>query len=70
MEFDPRVVTSQVRREVEQIIKEHSNSFETAVIYRASAAAGPLADWVKALLKFSEVYEQIRPLEQKQSKLE
>jgi hypothetical protein len=31
-----------LRRDVNKIIDQHSNSFESAVIYRASAAAGPM----------------------------
>lgn len=33
---------SNLRREINKIIDQHSNSFESAVIYRASAAAGPM----------------------------
>jgi hypothetical protein len=33
---------SNLRRDVNKIIDQHSNSFESAVIYRASAAAGPM----------------------------
>jgi len=65
LDFDPRMMTPAIRKEVEALIKEKGNSFESQVIYRASAAAGPLADWVKAVLKYSEVVERIRPMENK-----
>ena len=37
---------------------------------RASTAAAPLASWVKANVKYSEVLEKIEPLEQEQEKLQ
>jgi dynein heavy chain 2 len=46
-------MTSSIRRDVEAVLEKHKNSFEKAVIYRASAAAGPMADWVLAVLSFS-----------------
>ena len=42
---------------------KNANSFQKQVIYRASVAAGPLAEWVKATLKYSRVVETIKPLE-------
>ena len=63
IDFDPRQITPEIRKDIEAIIQQHSNSFEKAVIYRASVAAGPLSEWVKATLSFSAVLEKIRPLE-------
>lgn len=70
LDFDPRSMTKDTRREVDQLIREHANSFEEQVIYHASPAAGPMADWVKAVLKYSAVVEKIRPLEIELSKLD
>jgi dynein heavy chain 2 len=39
------------------------------VIYRASIAAGPLAEWVKAVVKYATVLEKIAPLEGELKKL-
>lgn len=39
------------------------------VIYRASLAAGPLADWTRAILRYSKVVETIKPLEGELNKL-
>jgi dynein heavy chain 2 len=36
--------------------------FEKQTIYRASVAAGPLADWTKAIIRYSKVIESIQPL--------
>jgi dynein heavy chain 2 len=38
------------------MIVNYSKSFEKNVIYNSSAAAGPLADWVKAVIEYSRVY--------------
>lgn len=51
-------------------MSDHYNSFEKAVIYKASMAAGPLGDWVKAILKYSKVLEKIEPLEIKLNKVD
>lgn len=44
-------------------MKEKAESFEAAVIKRASVAAAPLAEWVKANIEFSKVVEKLSPLE-------
>ncbi|MPC25130.1 Cytoplasmic dynein 2 heavy chain 1 [Portunus trituberculatus] len=68
--YDPRDVTSENRRSVEKLLKDRSDSFNPAVAKRASAAAAPLAAWVKANVRFSYVLEKVKPLEQEQNKLQ
>ncbi|CAD8135851.1 unnamed protein product [Paramecium octaurelia] len=67
IDFDPHMITADIRKDVEEEIAKHSNSFEKQNIYRASLAAGPLADWVKAILKYATVLEKIAPLEKELS---
>jgi dynein heavy chain 2 len=50
-------------------LKEKPDSFEAANAKRASAAAEPLAAWVKATARFAKVVEKIKPLEAEQAKL-
>ena len=69
MNFDPRNVTPSNRDSVEQLLKKKSDSFSEAKAAKASQAAGPLASWVVANVKYSKVLEKIRPLEDKQMKL-
>lgn len=68
--YDPRDVTSENRRSVEKLLKERSDSFTQAIAKRASAAAAPLAAWVKANVRFSYVLEKVKPLESEQNKLQ
>jgi dynein heavy chain 2 len=63
LDFDPKMITPEIRKDMEKFLHDKSNSFEKNVIYRSSLAAGPLADWVKAILKYSVVLEKINPLE-------
>jgi dynein heavy chain 2 len=63
------MITPDIRRDVEEQINKYSSSFEKAVIYRASLAAGPLAEWVLAVLKYATVLERISPLENELNKL-
>ena len=67
--FDPRQLSADARRDIEKEIEKNQNSFAKEVIYRASMAAGPLADWTKAIIRYSKVVETIRPLENEMSKL-
>ena len=55
LNFDPRNLTGDLRKDVEKEIERNQNSFAKETIYRASLAAGPLADWTKAILRYSKV---------------
>jgi dynein heavy chain 2, cytosolic len=48
---------------VEKLLTLRGNSFESDVIARVSRAAAPLAAWVRANMRFSEVLIKIAPLE-------
>ena len=69
LNFDPRVINAQMRAEINREIGKRAQSFEKQVIYRASLAAGPISEWIKATLKYSEILEKIQPLESEQNKL-
>jgi hypothetical protein len=43
-----------------EIIQAH---LKKAAIYRVSQAAGPVADYIKALIQLGETYDKIRPYE-------
>lgn len=69
MNFDPRNVDVNNRESVEQLLRKKPDSFNQEKAMKASQAAGPLATWVVANVKYSRVLEKIRPLEDKQNKL-
>ena len=69
MSFDPRNVLPENRDSVEQLLRKKASSFSHENAAKASQAAGPLAAWVTANVKYSKVLEKIRPLEEKQNKL-
>jgi dynein heavy chain 2 len=69
MNFDPRNVVPANRDSVEQLLRKKPESFSQEKAAKASQAAGPLAVWVVANVKYSKVLEKIRPLEDKQNKL-
>jgi dynein heavy chain 2 len=54
---------------VEQLLVRRKESFDDRVAKRASAAAAPLASWVRANVSYSRVLERITPLEQEQANL-
>lgn len=67
--FDARKVSPDIRSTVEELLRKKADSFDAQKAKRASAAAAPLAAWVKANVKFSYVLEKIGPLEAEQNKL-
>lgn len=69
MNFDPRNVSVENRDAVEQLLRKRADSFTQENAAKASQAAGPLAVWVVANVKYSKVLDKIRPLEEKQNKL-
>ncbi|OTF78461.1 cytoplasmic dynein 2 heavy chain 1-like protein [Euroglyphus maynei] len=70
MNFDCHKITPEIRIKVEQLLKKRSDSFQSATAKRASAAAAPLAEWVKANVEYSAVLHKIEPLELELKKLE
>ncbi|CAM4781010.1 unnamed protein product [Rotaria magnacalcarata] len=69
MSYDPRNVVAENRESVEQLLRKKADSFLQENAAKASQAAGPLATWVVANVKYSRVLEKISPLEEKQNKL-
>lgn len=69
LNFEARNITPSIRKEVEDTITKNSSSFDRRNADRASAAAGPLCDWVIANVKFSKVLETVKPLEEEMNKL-
>lgn len=67
--FDARKISVESRRAVEQLLNRRKESFDDKVARRASAAAAPLAAWVRANVSYSRVLERITPLEQEQANL-
>lgn len=68
--FDARKIAGDLREQVEMLLRENSDSFDPQKAKRGSAAAAPLAAWVKANVKFSYVLEKIGPLEREQNQLQ
>nr|XP_026693267.1 cytoplasmic dynein 2 heavy chain 1-like isoform X1 [Ciona intestinalis] len=68
--FEARRISPDIRTSVQELLESNSRSFEPKNAQRASNAAAPLAEWVKANVKYSEVLEKIEPLEKEQNKLQ
>ena len=64
--FDARKINKKDRDAVEKLLHERGDSFTEQAAKRASAAAAPLAAWVKANVKYSRALEKIEPLERQQ----
>ncbi|XP_075054902.1 cytoplasmic dynein 2 heavy chain 1 [Mixophyes fleayi] len=68
--FDVRNITKEIRDSVEELLEKNMTSFEAKNAKRASAAAAPLAAWVRANVQYSHVLEKIQPLEKEQAVLQ
>lgn len=55
-------MTAGLRKKVDKLINEHPTSFDYNTIYNVSRATAPLASWVKANVKYSQVLLMIEPL--------
>jgi dynein heavy chain 2 len=62
LNFDATQVTPAMRTKVNKLIQSKPMSFEQANITSISRATAPLAAWVKANVKYSEVLLKIEPL--------
>uniref|UniRef100_A0A8C4HFM9 Cytoplasmic dynein 2 heavy chain 1 n=1 Tax=Dicentrarchus labrax TaxID=13489 RepID=A0A8C4HFM9_DICLA len=67
--FEARNITPEIRQSVEELLNRNKASFDPKNAKRASAAAAPLAAWVKANVQYSHVIERIEPLEREQAGL-
>uniref|UniRef100_A0A7N9ATV1 Cytoplasmic dynein 2 heavy chain 1 n=1 Tax=Mastacembelus armatus TaxID=205130 RepID=A0A7N9ATV1_9TELE len=67
--FEARNITPDIRQSVEELLNRNKASFDPKNAKRASAAAAPLAAWVKANVQYSHVLERIEPLEREQAGL-
>ncbi|KAM3875467.1 cytoplasmic dynein 2 heavy chain 1 [Diretmus argenteus] len=67
--FEASNITHEIRQSVEELLHKNKASFDPKNAKRASAAAAPLAAWVKANVQYSHVMERIEPLEREQAGL-
>ena len=65
MNFDAAKIDPRTREKVQKIIDGSGGSFEPVTIMRVNVAAAPLAKWCLACVRYSEVFEQVRPLQQR-----
>jgi len=68
MKFDTDSITPQLRQQLEaNYIKK--DDWEIGRIYKASKAAGPLAEWVVSQLKYANILDKVQPLRDEVSSL-
>ncbi|GET89825.1 dynein heavy chain, putative [Leishmania tarentolae] len=70
LDFDVKNVTPDIRRRVDKLLHDRASFFKAETIQRASVAAAPMAEWVKAMVSYSSIMERISPLTQQLEKLE
>jgi MoxR-like ATPase len=68
--FDFKKVDSKILKNVKEFIEKESSSFDKKTIYHVSQAAGPIAEFVVAIVKCREFYSTIEPYEKTLESLE
>uniref|UniRef100_A0A1A9WMF7 Cytoplasmic dynein 2 heavy chain 1 n=1 Tax=Glossina brevipalpis TaxID=37001 RepID=A0A1A9WMF7_9MUSC len=68
--LDPSRISPENCEAVQKLLNAKSDSFVMKNAKRASAAAAPLATWVKASVRYSKVIQSIKPLEREQTELQ
>ncbi|OHT00931.1 Cytoplasmic dynein 2 heavy chain 1 [Tritrichomonas foetus] len=63
LRFDPKSVSQQSITDVNKAIDKKKNSFDYETVRRSSAAAAPLAEWVKAMAQYCLVLRDVQPLQ-------
>lgn len=62
LNYDIDNVTYSCRSVVDKYLSQKENSFRKEIIGRASRAAAPMAEWLKAVIEYSKVLETVDPL--------
>ncbi|RNF09395.1 cytoplasmic dynein 2 heavy chain 1 isoform X1 [Trypanosoma rangeli] len=62
LNLDLNNVNEMSRGKLERFIQVHENSFRRDVIGRASKAAAPMAEWLKAVVEYSKVLQTVAPM--------
>eukprot|EP00796_Vickermania_ingenoplastis_P008408 gene8408-5889_t len=68
--FKVEDVTPAIRNRVSKLLQQKPGSFKREVIFHASAAAAPMAEWVIAIVQYATVMERISPLTRQLQQLE
>ncbi|KAG5494148.1 hypothetical protein JKF63_01983 [Porcisia hertigi] len=62
LNFDIDNANTAARGQVERFIAANTESFKREVIARASKAAAPMAEWLKAVIEYNKVLETVAPM--------
>ena len=70
MSINAREIKPKLKNKVARYVSKNSGSFDRDAIFRVSQAAGPIAEYLKALLKLAETYQNIKPLEEQMAQVD
>lgn len=70
MNFDKNMIRGPVKKFIKVNYLDKKEEFKVDAIYKASKAAGPLAQWVQSLVEYAEIFEKIQPLRNEVAELQ
>ena len=65
MNFDASRIERSTREKVQRIIDASGGSFDPVTITRVNVAAAPLAKWCLACVRYSAVFDEVKPLQER-----
>eukprot|EP00736_Rhodelphis_marinus_P001173 Rmarinus@m.17616 len=69
LNYDARTLDRNTRRQVEEFLIRNKESFSSERVKSVSKAVAPLAQWVKANIKYAHVLERVSPMESEMNRL-
>ncbi len=70
LEFKKENISNKCRNFIFNTYLKDEGNYDLAAFDKASKAAGPLAKWLKSIMEFAEIYEQIAPMRKEVADLE
>lgn len=70
LKFDKDSISSKTKAFIFNTYLKNEGDYDLEKFMKASKAAGPLAKWLKSIIEYAEIYEQIEPMRKEVYQLE
>lgn len=62
LEFNKDRISAKCKKFIFETYLKNEADYDIDNFYKASKAAGPLAKWLKSIIEYAEIFDQIAPL--------
>ena len=70
LDFQKEDIKAKCKNFIVKNYLQDETTYDIEKFYKASKAAGPLAKWLKSIIEFAEIYEQIAPMREQVKQLQ